>query len=166
MLVDTQADSNLLFQLLSAAGVPIDPDAAPTYRVYDGNAGLVASGTLERALTGTVSDVTNANPAVVTDAGHDLSDGTVVVIAGVGGATGVNGTRRVTRLTDDTFSVPVAAGGAYTSGGTWYVQGLYKLAVDTPLRTALEPGAAYTVLVDYLVSAANTALPPLRFNAA
>lgn len=67
----------------------------------------------------TIAGVTNANPAVVTVASTaSLTSGNTYTIAGVGGATGVNGNRVVTVIDGTTFSVPVAAGGAYTSGGT------------------------------------------------
>jgi len=49
-----------------------------------------------------------------------ITTGSVVVIAGVGGNTGANGTWKATVLSGTTFSIPVdtSAGSAFTSGGT------------------------------------------------
>jgi hypothetical protein len=69
--------------------------------------------------TGNVTGATNANPIVVTSVAHGLKTGDSVVIAGVGGNTAANGTWTITKLTADTFSVPVAGNGSFTSGGTW-----------------------------------------------
>ena len=149
MIQDVRADFALLLQIVDADGAPVDPDDLPTFRVLDGTAGVVGSGTAEQFQSGVVTGVTNANPAVVTSASHGLVSGTVVTVAGVGGATGANGTRVATVLSGSTFSVPVAAGGSYTSGGSWKATGLVKLPFDTSLRSVLEPGRAYTVLVDY-----------------
>jgi hypothetical protein len=66
----------------------------------------------------TITAVTNATPAVVTAGTHGLVTGEVVVITGALGSTGVNGTWPVTVISPTTFSVPVAAGGAWTSGGS------------------------------------------------
>lgn len=66
-----------------------------------------------------ITGATNANPTVVSAVGHGFSTGDSVTIAGVGGNTGVNGTWTITRLTSDTFSIPVntSGGSAYTSSG-------------------------------------------------
>lgn len=79
-----------------------------------------ATSRLYLAQTGTITGVTNANPAVVTSAAHGLTTGQSVAISGVGVATGVNMTNTITVVDANSFSVPVAAGGAYTSGGTWW----------------------------------------------
>jgi hypothetical protein len=64
----------------------------------------------------------HATAPVITATGHGLTTGETVTISGVGGATAVNITCTVTRLTDDTFSIltPAADTSAqtYTSGGS------------------------------------------------
>lgn len=69
-----------------------------------------------------ITDVTQANPAVVTCADHGYSSGEQVHIANVGGMTEVNDTTyTITVLSDDTFSLDAidsTGWGAYTSGGT------------------------------------------------
>ena len=78
----------------------------------------------------TVTGVTNATPAVVTCGTHGLTDGDPVTIASAGGATGVNGnffagvatgggsSTTFAVYSDAALTTAVAAGGAYTSGGT------------------------------------------------
>ncbi len=70
-------------------------------------------------LTGSISDVTNTDPAEITSTAHGLEDGDEIDITGVVGSTGVNGTFVITLIDDDTFSVDVDAGGVYDTGGTW-----------------------------------------------
>lgn len=65
-----------------------------------------------------VTGATNANPIVISTAGHNFQTGAVVTIASVGGNTAANGSRTVTRINSTTFSIGVAGNGAYTSGGT------------------------------------------------
>ena len=70
-----------------------------------------------------ITGITQANPAVVTDAGHGLEDGDVIEISGVVGMTEVNGGRFIVDvLSSSTFSlrgVDSSGYGAYVSGGTY-----------------------------------------------
>lgn len=72
-----------------------------------------------------ITAITQANPAVVSDASHGLVDGQVVLISGVVGMTELNGKRFIIEeLTSGTFSllgVDSTGYGAYTSGGTYSV---------------------------------------------
>ncbi len=72
-----------------------------------------------------IEGISKANPAVVTSAGHGLSDGDVVQISGVVGMTEVNGKRYVVEvLTSSTFEllgVDSTGYGTWASGGTWQV---------------------------------------------
>ena len=68
-----------------------------------------------RAITG----ATNANPIVITSAAHGLTNGDSVVISGVLGNTNANGTKTVTVVNANTFSIATAGNAAYTSGGVW-----------------------------------------------
>lgn len=129
---------------------PAVPDAIPTYRVY-GPAGVISNGTVTLLETGSITGVTNANPAVITSALSNVTTGTVVTIAGVTGATGVNGTHLATKIDANTFSVAVAAGGAYAGGGTWQSTGLYSISLDTG-GAGFEAGVTYTVVVTYSIS--------------
>lgn len=155
MLYDIRNTFLIPIQIVDSNGSPATPDAAPTYRIY-GASGLVASGTTSILLSGDISNVSNTNPAVVTDTAHGLTTGTVVRISGVVGATGVNGSNLVaTRVSADTYSVPVAAGGAYVSGGSWVAVGLYIVTADGTVRPSLEAGQAYFVVFDYKISAVD-----------
>lgn len=71
-------------------------------------------------IPGGITGVTNVtNPTVTTSQYHLLRAGQTITIAGVVGATGVNGTKTVaTTPTATTFTITQAAPGAYTSGGT------------------------------------------------
>jgi hypothetical protein len=67
-----------------------------------------------------VSDATNMNPITIRSANHGLVTGDRVLIRGVKGNTAANGSWRVTRLTNDTFSLDTAMGnGTYMGGGIW-----------------------------------------------
>lgn len=74
-------------------------------------------------VTGFVTAANNANPGQITTAyPHGLSNGDLVVLSNVGGATGYNDTTFTITVVDSTnFTVGVdaAAFGAYTLGGTW-----------------------------------------------
>lgn len=74
--------------------------------------------------SGSITGATQANPCVITSAGHGLATGDSVLITDVGGMTELNGsTYTITVLTSSTFSldsVDSSAYTAYTSGGTWY----------------------------------------------
>ena len=68
-----------------------------------------------------ITNITQANPAVVTSVGHTAKDGQLIRIASVSGMTEVNGNNyTVTVIDNDTFSIGVDSTGytAYTSGGT------------------------------------------------
>ena len=70
--------------------------------------------------TGTITGATNATPIVVTSTAHGRSVGDSVVVSGVLGNTGANGTWTISAVTANTFTLSGSAGsGAYTSGGTW-----------------------------------------------
>jgi hypothetical protein len=77
-------------------------------------------------LRGSITNVSAANPAVVTSPGHGLANGDKIAIGGVGGEAGVNSAagqvHTITKLTDDTFSVPVdtTGGASYTTGTGWW----------------------------------------------
>lgn len=74
---------------------------------------------LDFSATYTISGISTANPGVVTTtAPHGLTSGDGVVISGVVGATGSNGTWSITVLSATTFSIPANITVAYTSGGS------------------------------------------------
>lgn len=68
-----------------------------------------------------IETITNANPGVAkTNIDHGFHNGDTIVISGVTGTTGVNGSRVVTVIspTQFSFGVDTTASGAYTGGGT------------------------------------------------
>jgi len=57
---------------------------------------------------GVISGYTAANPTVVTSIGHGLQTGDIIVVSdSPAGATSLDGAQTITRLTADTFTVPV-----------------------------------------------------------
>lgn len=110
---------------------------------------------LTYAGTTTITGITNANPAVVTDVGHGYTTGDMVKIAAVVGMTQINGyTARVTVINANSFSIDVNTSNtalftAYSSGGTaaklstasfpalslFYKGRLYYAASDTKITT-------------------------------
>jgi hypothetical protein len=108
-----------------------DHDPKNLNRIADDNwtlttisyASTVTAPTFASSDVATITNITQANPAVVTTAAaHGFSTGNIVDIAGVVGMTEVNGnTYRITVLTTTTFEldgVNSTGYGAYTSGGT------------------------------------------------
>lgn len=147
---------NLVFQLRTSAGAPVEPDAAPTFRIYGGS-GFVTGGdgTAASLESGNINGATNASPIVIsTTANHNLTTGQRVTVASVGGNTAANGTFTITVASATTFSLNGSTGnGAYTSGGTWRTTGLYRAAVAGAVLSALEAGKTYLMVLNYAESA-------------
>lgn len=156
-IVDLETENFLVADLVrNSSQVPINADALPTYRVVGPDGNIVTSGTMEFLDTGSITNATNASPIVVTSAAHGLTTGTRVTISGVGGNPGANGTFVVTVVSPDTFSLNGSSGGgAYTSGGTWNVTGLYAAYIDVTAAGGFEAGSVYLVLITGVVSSAN-----------
>ena len=74
---------------------------------------------LGRQSSKVITGATNVNPIVITSTGHGLTSGDSVVISGVLGNTAANGTKTVTVVNANTFSIATAGNGAYTSGGVF-----------------------------------------------
>lgn len=147
-------DDVVLFVLTAEAGAPVDPDAAPTFRLF-GRDGAVAggTGTCAPAESGAVTGATNATPVAVTSAAHGLPTGAYVTVSGVGGNTAANGDWFVTSTGANTFTLDDSVGnGAYTSGGAWKSLGLWTATLTGAVLSALEPGQTYTVLVTWEVT--------------
>jgi hypothetical protein len=70
------------------------------------------------ATTTVITGATNASPIVITCNGHNLQNGNLVEITGVGGNTAANGIWTVASATTNTFALSGSTGnGAFTSGG-------------------------------------------------
>lgn len=152
-LIALASEMTTVLQVRNTSNVPIEPDAAPTYRIYGEDGSPIASGTLSQKDTGAITGATNANPIVITSASHGLVNGLRVTITGVGGNTAANTTAVVANKTTDTFELTgVAGSGAYTSGGNWAVTGSYGLAYTPESGNGFDQGRTYTVIFSYLVS--------------
>lgn len=140
--------------VVTSAGVPINSDSLPTYRVYGPDGVLPTQvGSLAKADSAAITGATNASPIVITSADHGLTTGTRVTISGVGGNTAANSTFVVTYIDADTFSLDGSTGnGAYTSGGNWNVTGLYSVTLTCSGVNGYEAGGCYDVLISGAIS--------------
>lgn len=153
----------LLALLKDASDIPTASSTTPLYRVYAQD-GLVESGTLSAGDTGSITGASNATPIVITAANHGLVTGQRVTIAGVGGNTAANGTFTVTRIDADSFSLDGSIGnGAYTTGGTWTVTGLYSKTLTPTLAGGYSQGEHYDVIV-YGTIGGNVIAQQYRFG--
>lgn len=129
--------------VISGSGVgPIVGDFTAYVRFIDRNDNPSNLSPISNDLTpvstsGTITDVTNATPIVVTtSAPHGLVTGATIKIEGVGGATGANTVGPITVLTATTFSLDDTVGsGDYTGGGTWSAGVLTIVYSSLPLPT-------------------------------
>ena len=147
--------NNFLVTILSRVGdVPTNGTNPPTVRVY-GSSGLMTNGTGSSSFkdTASITGATNANPIVITSAAHGLSNGSRVTITGVVGNTAANTTATVANVATNTFELASVAGnGAYVSGGTWNVTGLYTYTVPATAANGYASGSTYHLLVTTTIS--------------
>ena len=118
-------------------------------------------------LGGQITSASVANPSVITCPGHGLETGDSIVIAHSGTTPTIDGARTVTRVDDDSFSVPVNVTGAGTAGlGTFartyteYYDGtgkrdfqLRQRPVQSIASLYLDPSAAYGEATDAFAAA-------------
>ncbi len=152
--MDENVAANFLFQLRTSAGVPIEPDATPQWKLLGQN-GLVAngSGSAASAESGSITGASNAAPIVITSNAHAVVLGQAVTIASVGGNTAANGTFIATYIDANTFSLQGTTGnGNYTSGGTWRTTGLYKVTLSGAVLAGLSAGQTYTIILTWTES--------------
>ena len=100
------------------------------YNLYPRNATQFQQGA---GLAGTITAVTNANPAQVTSPDHNLQNGSIITILNVGGMTQLNGnTYTVTVVDSNNFTlngIDSTAFGVYTSGGDWSSQNTFSFTL-------------------------------------
>ena len=77
-------------------------------------------------VNGIITANTLANPTVITSEDHNLSSGDIITITGSNSTPTIDGTHTITRISRDTFSVPVNVTVAGTSG-TWIESKNYVL---------------------------------------
>lgn len=100
---------------LSTVVLPCRAPCTHIVRLATGTMGVL---TERQNLSGVISDISVANPTVITDAAHGLVTGRVVTITGSDSTPSINGTHTVTVLNTAQFTIPVnvTVGG---SAGTW-----------------------------------------------
>jgi|GEM_PF-568160 len=114
--------------------------------------------------SGSISDVTNANPAIVTSTGHGLSTGAEVLITGIVGMTELNGnTYRITAIDGNTFrleGVDSSGYSSYSSGGTWVVDGdTLKYKVTANNRATFEESLSALSAAGITITGATATSP-------
>lgn len=153
-----ETSPSILVSITDNAGTPKDPAVAPTYRVYE--AGVLvpaATGSLTKCDTHTITGATNATPIqITTSAPHGLQTGDRVTVASVGGNAAANGDFTITKVGASTYTLNGSTGdGAYTSGGTGHVTGLYKIALTVGSAQGYTAGKNYSVAINWTDSAAR-----------
>lgn len=134
-----------------STGAVTEPDSLPTYRIY-GDVYAI-DGTTNVFESGTITGATNASPIVITSNGHNLTTGALVTVAGVTGNTNANGTRRVTVINANTFSLDGSVGNAaYISGGVWNTAAIYEIELTAQVTNSLDVGKTYTIVVSWTFS--------------
>jgi hypothetical protein len=134
-------------------------------------------------ITGYESAPGGVSGVKVTAPGHGLNNGDTIVITGAGAAV-YNGSRVITRIDANSFTIPVAFGGNPAAKGAWSVQNdisaWQEPAVKTTTVTSSAHGlttgdrivissagkAAYNAVHEVEVLSANTFSIPVTFDAA
>ena len=109
-----------------------------TFAIGDGTPG---------AISGVITNVTQANPANVTSVGHGLTTGNQIVISNVVGMTELNGnTYSITVVGVDNFTLNVNSTSftPYISGGTWTKFAYNNITQNSPIIRSVNNNAAVT----------------------
>ena len=96
----------------------------------------VLSGADVHAVAG-IQPSTNGAAAIITSAAHGLATGTSVTLVGVVNPARVNGSRSVTVIDADTFSIPVPLESAVTFTRAFWIPVATALAATTPLGASV-----------------------------
>ena len=97
--------------------------------------------TLATSSSGTITNITQANPAQVTSPSHGLSTGNLVTISDVVGMTEINGmSSPIVVVDDDNFTltdIDSTLFTAYTSGGTWVTNAFLGTLQKAPILRSI-----------------------------
>lgn len=152
-------------QLLTSGSLTKYPTTAAYYTYDRGDTlerySIVVQSSAKISITG----ITQANPGVVTAAGHGFSNGDTPIFDSVGGMVEVNGHKAIIAdVTTDTFSIIDTSGFAtYTYGGT---VNTYSIVV-TDLLTGIDKTVNEDALLTYYLGAYLASSDPkadLRFH--
>lgn len=149
MLIDASSDVSIPVLFTDpSTGASANPDALPTFRIMADDGPVEnGNGTAEILESGDISAIVTGATTTVTSTDHGLSTGAVVTIAGAAGTSNVNGTHPITVTDANTFTFDdVSSSGTYTSGATWKTPGLFKLVLDSTIRSSLEVGRSYMAI--------------------
>jgi len=137
--------------MLRTQGAPVVFVPRPARSMTD--LGALAPGGLR-----TIASNSLANPTVVTvvGSGHGLVDGDTVVFASTNSTPNIDGLRTVTRITDNTFSVPVNVTVAGTAGT--FKPAITNISVANP--TVITTGVAHGLKTGDTVTIAGSNSTP------
>jgi len=81
--------------------------------------------------TGTITGIATGNPCVITALGHDLKSTTMVEIE-TGTTSDINGVYSITKIDDDSFSIPINCTDPGDGTGTWFCPVLLTTKIIDP----------------------------------
>lgn len=150
-------------QIVDSSGTPVDADATPSVKIYDGDGFVAGPLTPVFGETGTITSVTNPNgtSCVVNATAHGLLVGQRVTLTGVvGHALSVNGTFNVLTVpTGNSFTINLNGNnGAAGTGGSFHTTGFYKVAIAATTGNGYESGIVYTSLCTFTLSSVAKAI--------
>ena len=105
----------------SSGATRANADTEELFELLWNNEAIANTGTVTNitANGGTITAISIASPAVVTDVGHGLTNGDTIVINATDSSPSLDGTRTVTRIDADSFSVGVNTTASGAGTGTW-----------------------------------------------
>ena len=123
VLMDT--DDGTIGNVASSATKRADVDTEELFELLWNNENIANAGTITNISRngGIITNTSVANPAVITTVAHGLSNGDVIEIHETETNPRMNGVRTITRINDDTFSVPVNVIRTNLTVGFWHQVG-------------------------------------------
>lgn len=162
---DVELDETLyaFIQIVDSNGTPVDADATPSVKVYDGDGFVAGPLTPVFGESVAITSVTNPNGTncVVNSTSHGLLVGQRVTLSGVvGHALAVNATFNVLTVPNaNQFTINLTGNnGAAGTGGTWHTTGFYKTAIVASTGNGYEAGIVYTAFTTFTLSTVAKAL--------
>jgi len=164
VLMDT--DDGTIGNVASSATKRADADTEELFELLFDNENIANTGTITSisANGGTITAITAANPAVITTVDHGLRDGDTITIVGSNvdhlaptfpSRENVDGTFAITRIDDDSFSVPVSTDLAGVAPfGTWRQNG------SVPAARAIITDVAHGLSTGDIILIANDDATP------
>lgn len=78
--------------------------------------------TLIQSISGSVTNISIANPTVITSVAHGLVNGRVITLSGTNSNPTINGTYTITRINANTFSIPIEVQFTAGTAGSYFTE--------------------------------------------